>query len=511
MNKTVLYFSPHQDDELLIMGADIVRSVSTGMDVHVILCTDGSKCRIRDDLDLSPEQKTKYRDEEFKNSCRALGVSEDNIHIDEDRMTDKEADLEDGCNLIEKHIKKFDGRCVVCTLIPARAEKQHPDHYIIGCAALSLFAKGRISTMRLFGEPWISFPCHKLERYEADESQKKMIREAVMAYSGKSELGIGHYSCPGHFELLLNDMASYFIENKKDPEGERKIILSLASFPGRKDHISYSIKTLTGQKIPADKIVLYLAKEQYPERDGSFSNDLREMTDSGQVDVRWTEDAGPHKKYLCAFREFEDDLVITVDDDILHDESMTVKLLLSWFKHPGAVSAMRTHLIIPDREGGFRPYNEWFIQQKILIDRESDELLSTNGAGTIFEPKKLKKDIFDIGLMKTTCVMTADDLWIKAALLYSGMPVVQVPGYKGLKLVPGSQDVTLWSRNKSSNDDTWRRVEDWYDGENGEGSFKKAIFGPWSAIGFIRDIRYRKKYIGENTSRPILDRYFNKD
>lgn len=45
--KTVLYFSPHQDDEILSMGIAICNSVRNGQNVHVVLCTDGSKCKVR--------------------------------------------------------------------------------------------------------------------------------------------------------------------------------------------------------------------------------------------------------------------------------------------------------------------------------------------------------------------------------------------------------------------------------------------------------------------------------
>ena len=46
----VLYFAPHQDDELLTMGLDICESVKKRMDVHVILCADGSKSGVRNVL-----------------------------------------------------------------------------------------------------------------------------------------------------------------------------------------------------------------------------------------------------------------------------------------------------------------------------------------------------------------------------------------------------------------------------------------------------------------------------
>ena len=95
-SKTVLYFIPHQDDELLTMGIDIVNSVNLGMDVHVILCVNGSKSSVKKTLnngktcsfhknkhtyDLIFRDFVSARDREFIESCICLGIPISNIHI----------------------------------------------------------------------------------------------------------------------------------------------------------------------------------------------------------------------------------------------------------------------------------------------------------------------------------------------------------------------------------------------------------------------------------------------
>lgn len=50
MIEATLFFSPHQDDEILSMGSAIIEHVEKS-DTHVILCTDGSKSVIRKVLD----------------------------------------------------------------------------------------------------------------------------------------------------------------------------------------------------------------------------------------------------------------------------------------------------------------------------------------------------------------------------------------------------------------------------------------------------------------------------
>ena len=50
ISNIIIYFAPHQDDELLSMGVDICNSIKKGKDVHVVLCTDGSSSGVKNIL-----------------------------------------------------------------------------------------------------------------------------------------------------------------------------------------------------------------------------------------------------------------------------------------------------------------------------------------------------------------------------------------------------------------------------------------------------------------------------
>ena len=164
--KTILYFSPHQDDELLSMGIDICNSINEGHDVHVILCTDGSKCTVRQDLangkkcnkcpgthtyHLTEEELVAARDKEFRESCRALGVEDSNVHILQDRFTDGKLTIYDSKKTILRYLKVMGPDCVVCTLDPNHeTNRQHRDHKGMGYAAVELFNEGFIRTQSIY-------------------------------------------------------------------------------------------------------------------------------------------------------------------------------------------------------------------------------------------------------------------------------------------------------------------------------------------------------------------------
>ena len=143
----IIYFAPHQDDELLSMGVDICHSLKKGMDVHVVLCTDGSGSSVKNALnngkkcakhdgehiyDLSIQQFIKARDEEFVGSCLALGVKKENIHIPQKRGKDGALAQVTAENIIKEYISVYGEDATVCTISQNNGAKQHRDHKTLG-------------------------------------------------------------------------------------------------------------------------------------------------------------------------------------------------------------------------------------------------------------------------------------------------------------------------------------------------------------------------------------------
>lgn len=212
----VLYFVPHQDDELLTLGVALARAARYDA-ASVVLCTDGKNCETRlwlgngescDDLKdshvypLEVEEYGHLRDVEFAAACRALGVREDAIHIPDDRMVDGRATVVQAKQIMTQWIERYP-QAKVCTHIPIdlpggvpdmslsedqAAEylgscddpnkdaygcgvswplehvvpdgdgfqwaRQHPDHAALGLAALEFLEEGAISELELFVEPY---------------------------------------------------------------------------------------------------------------------------------------------------------------------------------------------------------------------------------------------------------------------------------------------------------------------------------------------------------------------
>ena len=133
--------------------------------------------------------------------------------------------------------------------------------------------------------------------------------------------------------------------------GERRVIVTLTSYPPRMNTIWMTLRSIFGQSRLPDKIVLYLAKSDFPIGEADLPDSLREML-WNDFEIRWVdEDLKPHKKYYWAFRDFPDDLVVTIDDDLIYRRNMIETLLACHASYPDAIVASRTHLIMFNDDG----------------------------------------------------------------------------------------------------------------------------------------------------------------
>lgn len=198
----------------------------------------------------------------------------------------------------------------------------------------------------------------------------------------------------------------------------KRIIVSLTSFPARIDKVWITIESLKRQTVQADKIILWLSKEQFPGMD----NDLPEMLVSRQDDcfeVRFVDDdIRSHKKYYYAFQNFKDDIVITVDDDIIYPTDAIEVLMEGHEKYPNSVICRYGLIMTYDEEDRLRPYNEWIEDYECY----SESFFFGSGGGTLFQPKLLVDDVLNKDLfLRLTPI--ADDVWLNAVARVSGLDI----------------------------------------------------------------------------------------
>lgn len=143
-------------------------------------------------------------------------------------------------------------------------------------------------------------------------------------------------------------------------------------------------------------------------------------------------------------QEYPDDLVITVDDDMLYEPQLVARLLASYARYPNAVSARRVHRMAKKTDGTIAAYNDWEYECKTIVKPQMD-LFPTTGSGVLFPAHCMDACVLDQELFMRECD-AADDVWLKFMQLKKGTPTVYVPGPRFLEL-PGTQTTSLSAEN----------------------------------------------------------------
>ena len=143
-------------------------------------------------------------------------------------------------------------------------------------------------------------------------------------------------------------------KEKRNPQ----IIVSLTTYPARIDKVNRAIKTLLTQSTKPDRVILWLAESQFPNKEADLPKKLLKLCKYG-LEIKWCEDLKSYKKLIPTIVKYPNDVVITVDDDLLYDKHMIEKLYNSYLKHPQCISCLRAHLMTFINDGTLRPYNEW--------------------------------------------------------------------------------------------------------------------------------------------------------
>lgn len=219
---------------------------------------------------------------------------------------------------------------------------------------------------------------------------------------------------------LANFVLPIYLKYAKDNKNDRRecvqVIVSLTSYPARINQVSYTVKTLKRQSVLPKKIILWLSKEQFPndlfDVPEKLANELDEL-----FEIRFIEkDLRPHKKYFYSFKEFSDEIIVTVDDDVFYNSKLIETLILSYKKHPNCVICNRGLRIMKDIS-----YSKW---ERIRIeDGPSFTIIPTGVGGVLYPPHIYDEHIFDIKAIELTC-LRADDLWINFMCRYKGSMVV---------------------------------------------------------------------------------------
>lgn len=199
---------------------------------------------------------------------------------------------------------------------------------------------------------------------------------------------------------------------------EPKVIVSLTSYKKRFPTLSICLKSIFNQTVLPDKLILFLSKDESYE---DLPDSVKDLQKYG-LEIKFVDgDLKPHKKYYYAMQSYPNDIVITLDDDLIYDPTLLEELLKVHKRFPNCVVAARAHEIT-FKNGKIDEYINW---NQCSTDEyiPSFKYMATEGAGALYPPHLLNLDLL-LDLNYVNKYINVDDLWLKAVEVVSEVPVV---------------------------------------------------------------------------------------
>lgn len=259
---------------------------------------------------------------------------------------------------------------------------------------------------------------------------------------------------------INRDEVSSLVENMRTTgiqyrEKGPKLIVSLTSYPKRMYDIHMCIYSLLSQTTRPDKVILWLAEEQFPNREKDIPQKVLQLCQYG-LEIRWCPDYKSHKKLVPALQTFPDDVIVTADDDLYYAPDWLEKLWNKYQELKQGVIAHRCHRI-KIQDNNIQPYTSW---QFCIRTGDSSYLnFQTNGGGTLYSPGSIHPDVLNVDKAMELCPR-ADDVWFWGMTVLAGTkihvlddpnPIVYTNAIREVCL---NQDETLFSTNKVGGNDT---------------------------------------------------------
>ena len=206
---------------------------------------------------------------------------------------------------------------------------------------------------------------------------------------------------------------------------QKNVIVSLTSFPAAITYAKDAIKSiLAGYTLP-DKVILYLTFSQF--KDNKIPLELKALANNNPLfEIRnYNEDIRSYRKLIPALKDFPNDIIVTVDDDVKYHKKMLRDLLYLHKQIPEVIIANRAKKIKLNM-----PYRQWkkyrwyhFFTKRLNFSFKN---IQTGVGGVLYPPNSLSKEMMGSDIFKEIAP-TTDDIWFWAAAVAKGTYVVPFP------------------------------------------------------------------------------------
>ncbi|WP_416861963.1 hypothetical protein, partial [Helicobacter ganmani] len=108
--------------------------------------------------------------------------------------------------------------------------------------------------------------------------------------------------------------------------GGNLLIASLTSYPLRIPTLHYTLYSLLTQTLKPHKLILWLSKEEFPNKEQDLPSSVLDFTNHG-LEIKWCEkNIKSYKKLIPTLQDYLNAIIVTCDDDVIYPKNWLSKL-----------------------------------------------------------------------------------------------------------------------------------------------------------------------------------------
>lgn len=248
------------------------------------------------------------------------------------------------------------------------------------------------------------------------------------------------FLCALDNKLILKERIPLNPLNKT--ERNEIVTASLTSYPARIKIVWLAIKSIMLQTYKPDRIILWLAEEQFPTKE--LPDNLKHLQQYG-LEIKWCKDIYGHKKYqIPVMEQKSNEVIITFDDDIIYSPRC-IERLMNTHKH-------FPHCLVCERGQAFENKEQlnpgrWTTISNIGVKVPTYSLNPSPGGGCLipfgaFHPDAVKEECFRQLAYKN------DDLWYMFMCAANKTRMIKTRKYHRIfSVINGSQTEQMATEN----------------------------------------------------------------
>jgi len=218
-------------------------------------------------------------------------------------------------------------------------------------------------------------------------------------------------------------------------------IVSLTSYGRRMQSVYLAIESIARGTRRPRRMILWVSDRDIFE---NLPAPLKRLAQRG-LEIRWTEDLGPHKKYFPTLwlSDLNNSPLATADDDIYYPPDWLEKLYKTYLGDTSVINCYRAHQIT-FAGATIQPYSQWL---PCLSTQPSLQNFATGVSGVLYPPEMLNS-LRNAGKSFLQVAQKTDDIWLHAVAVRNGFKIRQIvtkPAH--FPTIPDTQDNALMQSN----------------------------------------------------------------